>query len=71
MDILLQIIEKTQKNNFPLEFHIFGEGSFFNKLKNFDKNLVKMYGKIPQNELYSHLKDANFVLMPSRFFETF
>lgn len=71
VDILLQIIEKTQKNNFPLEFHIFGEGSFFDKLKNFDKNLVKMYGKIPQSELYSHLKNADYVLMPSRFFETF
>lgn len=68
---MLQIIERAISDHKNLEFHIFGEGSFLEVLQKFPKNFVKIYGKVAREKIFENLKNADFLLMPSRFLETF
>lgn len=70
-DILLEIIQKSLSESKNLEFHIFGDGSMREKFSHFDNNFVKMHGKVSREKIFENLKYADFLLMPSRFLETF
>lgn len=69
--ILLEIIQKSLSEAKNIEFHIFGDGLMGENFSHFDKNFVKMYGKVSREKIFSELKKADFLLMPSRFLETF
>lgn len=71
IDYVLKIIENSISQQKNCTFHIFGDGKFLQKFLQFDKNFVKIYGHIPKEELNNFLQKADFLLMPSRFLETF
>lgn len=67
-DILLQIVIASESQKLPYEFHIFGEWSFLEK---FSQNNVFLHGKVAHHTIFSELRTADYLLMPSRFLETF
>lgn len=70
--ILLEIIQNSISSQKPIEYHIFWDGSYFSYFSYFDKNFVKIYWKLDRKELFAKIQnEADFVLMPSEFLETF
>lgn len=72
IDIVFRCIEESVKNHLPHHYHIFGDGLVWAEIfAKYDKRWVTFYGHRPHEEVMQHLKKADFLLMPSRFLETF
>lgn len=73
IDIVLNIIKQTEQRNLPYRYHIFGDWSYFSDFSEIDTNLVHCYWRVSPEMVFKkfHEINANAILMPSRFLETF
>jgi len=67
---LIKVFDEIKKTYTNWQLHIYGDFSNI-KLKNYDKNYYKFYGKYNYNDLKKIFLKANILIIPSKWKETF